>query len=128
MGVGASDDEQAAGIAAAAPVVVLHPSPSRELLPSVSSYEPEVATGSQRGPERVIGGQSSRFSQLWFWGLYSERRTRRGFLAAWRGERCRESSSGSCSRGLVALATTSLAMSMTRRPRFRAADLSCSNA
>ena len=44
------------------------------------------------------------------------------------GERCRESSSGSCSSGFVALATTSVAMSMTRRPRFRAADLSCSNA
>ena len=59
---------------------------------------------------------------------HSECRARRGFLACRGPERCRESSSGSCSSGFVALATTSVAMSMTFRPRFRAAALSCSKA
>ena len=54
---------------------------------------------------------------------------RRGRAGAVPGPRALpDSSSGSCSSGFVALATTSAAMSITRRPRFRAADLSCSNA
>src|SRR5215469_6082837 len=52
-----------------------------------------------------------------------------GWPAPRRGpERGRDSSSGSCNRGLVALATTSPAMSITLRPRLRAASRSCSNA